>query len=249
MSTMISLEKQKIAGYEIGVRSNPFDFSKRTVILIHGIGVSSAYFVPLTEALAPHYNVFSLDLPGYGKTIKPPHPLNLSELALITAEFIKAHKLNHVILVGHSMGCQIVTNTLKIIPNKIDKLILLGPTVNHNERTILLQGMRLMQDTFYESLKVNAIVFSDYARMGIIRYLKTSKFMVDDHIEDYLKNSAVPTLIIRGTNDHIVPHTWAAFLQSLSKNVVVKEIPKGPHVFQYKYAHEAKELCLKFIEQ
>jgi pimeloyl-ACP methyl ester carboxylesterase len=249
MNTMHTTYKTKIDGLEVAVRSNTFDVTRKTIVLIHGIGVSSAYFLPFAEQLAPEYNVFTLDLPGYGKTAKPSKPLNVGELAEITASFLITRQLTDVILIGHSMGCQIVAEVNRLRPDKVRNLILLSPTVNRKERTVFMQGLRLLQDTFYEAPKVNFIIFSDYIRMGVFRYLKTSKYMVDNHIEKALLNTTSPCLIVRGENDHIVPRSWTEELRRTSPAVLVREIPHAPHAFQYKHAQEAKDICQQFIEK
>jgi len=43
------------------------------VVLVHGLGVSSRYMLPILVLLAPRYRVFAPDLPGFGHSTKPPH--------------------------------------------------------------------------------------------------------------------------------------------------------------------------------
>jgi pimeloyl-ACP methyl ester carboxylesterase len=50
------------------------------VVLVHGIGVASRFMVPIAELLAPYHRVYAPDLPGFGKSGKPAHALNLIEL-------------------------------------------------------------------------------------------------------------------------------------------------------------------------
>ena len=42
------------------------------VVLVHGLVVSSRYMLPVAEQLAPYYRVYAPDLPGFGKSAKPP---------------------------------------------------------------------------------------------------------------------------------------------------------------------------------
>src|SRR5262249_30277802 len=55
--------------------------NRPTVVLVHGLGLSNRYMVPLAQALAPFYRVFAPDLPGFGKSDPPDHVLNVPELA------------------------------------------------------------------------------------------------------------------------------------------------------------------------
>src|SRR4051812_8359907 len=51
------------------------------VVLVHGVGVSGRYMLPTARELAPHHPVFVPDLPGFGRSEKPPHIYNVAELA------------------------------------------------------------------------------------------------------------------------------------------------------------------------
>jgi pimeloyl-ACP methyl ester carboxylesterase len=242
------IEYENIAPYIIGVRRNRYVSQRKTVLLIHGIGVSSAYFVPLANELSENYNVFALDLPGYGKAPKPKQPLTINELSDIVYAFIQTHSLQDVTVVGHSMGCQIIALLHDNRENTVFKKILLSPTVNRKERMVVLQSLRLFQDTFLESPKANITIFSDYLRMGVIRFLKTSRFMVEDLIESSLHDTEIPTLIVRGENDVIVPRDWTKYLQTLSDKISIKEVRSAPHAFHFRYPAETAEICKVYIE-
>ena len=242
----VSLEE--VEGYMVGVRRNGSGPDKKTVVLIHGIGVSGVYFIPLARELAKRYTVIALDLPGYGKAPKPSVPLTIEQLASVTYTYLQKHDIFSPIMIGHSMGCQIIAHLTKETPAYTDKMILLAPTVNCKERSVLKQSLRLVQDTFFEGPAVGAVIFSDYARMGLSRYLKTSRWMVDDHIDETLAGNSIPTLIVRGTNDYIVPHEWAAHLRTVSTYHALAEITDAPHALHYKYAKETAIVCQDFIE-
>jgi pimeloyl-ACP methyl ester carboxylesterase len=244
---MHEIDRQTLGEYEIGIRSNTFDPDKTTIILVHGIGVSSRYYVPLAKLLSANFNVFAINLPGYGGTKKPSKPLNVVELADVTATFVRQRALSNVIVVGHSMGCQVVAQLSATYPQLVKKVILLSPTTNNKERTVFMQGIRLFQDIFLETPKVNFIIFSDYVRMGVLRYLKTSTYMVNHHIEDILANASVPYLIVRGEHDPIARREWVAHLASLSPAISTAEISGAPHAFQYTFAKELEALCLPFL--
>ena len=242
----VSLEE--VEGYMVGVRRNGSGPDKKTVVLIHGIGVSGVYFIPLARELAKRYTVIALDLPGYGKAPKPSEPLTIEQLASVTYTYLQKHDIFNPIMIGHSMGCQIIAHLTKETPAYIDKMILLAPTVNCKERSVLKQSLRLVQDTFFEGPAVGTVIFSDYARMGLSRYLQTSRWMVDDHIDETLAGNSISTLIVRGTNDYIVPHEWAAHLRAVSTYHALAEITDAPHALHYKYAKETAIVCQDFIE-
>jgi pimeloyl-ACP methyl ester carboxylesterase len=49
--------------------------------VVHGLVVSSRYIVPTAERLAPHYQVFVPNLPGFGRSKSPPRVLDVAGLS------------------------------------------------------------------------------------------------------------------------------------------------------------------------
>src|SRR5579859_7429636 len=81
-----------------------------TVVLVHGLSVSSGYMVPTAVQLASSYRVYLPDLPGFGKSAKPSHILTVPELADALAEWMRIRNLPPAILLGNSLGCQIIVH-------------------------------------------------------------------------------------------------------------------------------------------
>jgi pimeloyl-ACP methyl ester carboxylesterase len=243
------MQKKRVAvnGTEIDVRENVHPLY-RPLIMVHGIGVSGTYFLPLAEELSRDYSVFILDLPGYGETPKPPKPLSISELAYVVDEFIELYKLRRPVLIGQSMGCQVVMELTKKKTGKYEEVVLVGPTANTKERNHFIQAWRLLQDTFLEPFKLNLIIFSDYLRMGAGRYLVTSKSMITNRIESNIKKYTGRVLVIRGENDKISPRDWCRHLVNISSRGSSIEIPGAAHVAQYTKPKELGDACRNFLQ-
>jgi len=124
-----SLKFEPACGHIVGVRSTKFNPDRKTVVLVHGIGVSSAYFIPFAEQLKEIYNVIALDLPGYGRSPRPPRPLKLEELTDVLYAYLQDNNLTGSVVIGHSMGCQLVAMLCKKDKLAADRAILLAPTV------------------------------------------------------------------------------------------------------------------------
>ena len=63
------------------ISEGPVPNGNPAVVLVHGLVVSSRYMVPTAELLAAHYRVYAPDLPGFGKSYKPPRVVNVAELS------------------------------------------------------------------------------------------------------------------------------------------------------------------------
>jgi pimeloyl-ACP methyl ester carboxylesterase len=240
-------QRMTIRGYEVDVHMNHASKDKKAIVLVHGIGVSGRYFFPLASELIRNYHVVIIDLPGYGKTSKPKDVLSIAELAMIVTGVSHQLVLHKPIILGHSMGCQIVAHAVKQESKLYSKMILIAPTVNANERTLLMQALRLTQDIFFEPIRAGVIIFTDYMRMGLHRYLVTCRYMLNDRIEETLADCKPPILLVRGQNDVIVPSTWIQELHHLTPSLVC-EIADAPHAVQLKSPEFLADICHDFIE-
>jgi len=243
--TDLSTKRRKtIGGYEIDIRqAGPAN--GEAIMLVHGIGVSSRYFMPLAEELMAQYRVIIIDLPGYGETPDPAKTLSIIELAEVVIEVAKEYA--PVALIGHSMGCQVIAQAAHRHVGICKRMIMIGPTINKAERRRLIQGWRLLQDFFAEPLAAVAPIIGDYMRMGFVRYVETSQSMIDDRIEETLRDCKLPILFVRGKEDVIAPHEWVAYLAQQVASGELREIPGGSHAVHVKKPQELAVTCREFI--
>lgn len=238
----------KVGSYVIHVRKLTSDH-KTSVILIHGLGVSGDYYVQYAKKLAHHYDVYIVDLPGYGKTPKPTRPLDITALSKVVVKYVSKSNIKNIVIVGQSMGCQIVARAITTAPGLFHKAILLAPTVNDAERTLPLQSFRLLQDTFHEPKSAKLIVLKNYVHMGLRRFLITSKYMIDDHIENVINKSEIPVLMVSGEKDKIVPAKWVQHLARITPHAESIEVPGAPHLLQYDKPAVLFKITREFIDR
>lgn len=241
-SQIIKVGEHKVFSYSF-VPAN----AQRTFVLVHGIGVSHRYFKRLAHELARTDAVYALDLPGYGNVYDSNIRLDINELSRVLEDFIVQNNLVTPVLIGHSMGCQIVTKLAVRSPGISKKLILLGPTINRYERWTPLQGLRLFQNALRDPLPITLVIIADYFRFGFWRYRWTARHMMNDAIEGRLPNIQVPTLVIRGQEDPIVRHEWVRHLVELLPQGQLEEVTCAGHVVQYSETKKVAELCRRFV--
>jgi 2-hydroxy-6-oxonona-2,4-dienedioate hydrolase len=223
--------------------------SKYTLLFVHGIGVSSGYWLPLTQELEDEYNLCIPDLPGYGKSSRPEHALRTAELADILHDFIKQLKLTNVILVGNSYGCQIVIDMLyRYHPSEVRKAVLLGPTVYADERSIGTQLLRLAQDAAYEPTWSLFVLAREYIQAGARHSLESLKYAIHDRPEDKLHTIHMPVLVVRGEYDSIVPTEWTQILAEKIPKASVAEIPDCGHIVHFGGTSQTADVIRNFTD-
>ncbi|MFF1632679.1 alpha/beta fold hydrolase [Leifsonia sp. NPDC058248] len=181
-------------------------------LLIHGIGVSSRYFERLAPLLAEHGRVVTIDLPGFGRAPKPPRALTVEDFAEVVSRVIDRLDLGPCVVVGHSMGSQVVTRLAVTHPESVASLALLGPVCDPRDRSATRSGFLLAVDCLGESPRGNLLVLSDYVRCGIRWYLTVLPSMLDYRIEDEVQLVTAPVLVIRGVRDPIARDDWVSLL-------------------------------------
>ena len=218
------------------------------MVLVHGIGVSSRYMVPLARQLAPYYRVFAPDLPGWGRSENPPHVPNVVELADALAAWMQAVGLERAALLGNSFGCQIIAELALRHPERVERTVLQGPTIDPYARSAIRQILRWLLDGTREPPTQPLVLMLDYLNFGPGVVLRTFQYSLQDRIEEQLPHVQVPTLVVRGARDPIVSQRWAeeaAHLLPMGQLVV---IPGGPHTVNYTNPLELARVFRSFLE-
>lgn len=189
-----------------------------TVVLVHGLVVSSRYLVPLAEQLAPSCRVHAPDLPGFGLSEKPERVLDVPALADALGEWLEAADLERPALFGNSLGCQIAADLAARRPELLSRLVLSGPTVDPAARPEPRLAARWLLEVPGQVLMAH-VLLADYRDAGLRRFLGTFRAMVADRIEEKLPRIQAPTLVVRGDRDRVVSQEWA--------EEVTRLLPKG----------------------
>lgn len=202
-------------------------------VLVHGIGVSSRYFIPLAAALTKHGRVYLIDLPGYGSAPNPRQAVSLAEHAAVLAEFLSSEGLENPVLVGHSMGTQVVTRLAVDTPEITDRLVLMGTTMRPTARSVGRASWLLFRDILREPPMANLIVATDYLfRCGIPYYLRQLPNLLEDSIEERLPRLRARTLVLSGHRDLIATADWSARVALLIPRAEARLV-NGAHVIMF----------------
>ncbi len=207
-------------------------------------------------------SVWSLDLPGFGYTDKPKDfGYTLTDYADFVADFMDAAGITKATLVGNSMGGSIAMMTALAHPDRVEKLVLIDSAgypreeggflvfrlmgypvigealMSFNYRWVVKQSM--LSGVYYDNRFVTDDVVDSYYNVYKTKNGKKAPLWVgrrfdwnDDLNEDKIKTIAVPTLIIWGSDDNLIPVAHAdLFARDIagSRVVVLPEAGHMPH--------------------
>ncbi|MBL8535151.1 MAG: alpha/beta hydrolase [Betaproteobacteria bacterium] len=92
------------------------------LVFIHGFTCSSSDWAPQVEALSERYRCIALDLPGHGRSRSPADP-TLRSLANAANDCLDSLRIDEAVLIGHSMGCRMVTEMYAHSPARVRGLV------------------------------------------------------------------------------------------------------------------------------
>jgi 2-hydroxy-6-oxonona-2,4-dienedioate hydrolase len=201
------------------------------VVLVHGVVVSGRYLEPLAVELAHDHPVLVPDLPGFGLSDGPPSRSIAVELladALIDVVVDAGHQ--RAALVGNSFGAQIVVAAAARHPTLVDRVVLLGPTVDSAARTLPRQAVRWLRNAPDEHPASYPLMARDVLDLGAVRAIHALRTMRDDRIEDRLPAVRCPALVVRGDRDRVAPAAWVEQIARLLPDGCVATLAGYAHM-------------------
>lgn len=207
---------------------------KETLVLVHGLASNAGFWRYVIPELSKQYRVIAVDLPGYGKSQKNYYAYNMSFYAEQIKRLADELHIGKFIYVGHSMGGQIgITFALKY-PNALSKLVLASPagfeefqtgegdwlrsvmTVNGVKKTTEEGIRRNLASNFYSwndkwewmveerTRMIKAKEFEPFC-YAVVRSVNG---MLDEPTFDKVDGIKVPTLIVYGKYDGLIPNPY-----------------------------------------
>lgn len=218
------------------------------VVLVHGLGVSSHYMTPTALTLAPYCSVYALDLPGFGKSAHPPHVLDIPQMADAINAWMEAVGLRHAAFIGNSIGCQVIVNLAVRYPERVESVVLTGPTFDRKARASFLSLiMRVLRDGRWEPKSLSPIIVYDYLSAGLIRIAITLHYALHDPIEEKLPLVRAPALVVRGEHDSVVPLRWARRVTYLLPWARLVVIQGASHAVNFSAPGKLVRVALPFL--
>lgn len=114
------------------------------MILVHGLGDDADTWRHLIEPLSEQWRVIAPDLPGYGRSQKPPIKYSLTYFSQVLLELINELGIKQPCWVGNSLGAILSSNIALISPEQVKSLVLIDGAMLQAEK----QSINLMNILF-----------------------------------------------------------------------------------------------------
>lgn len=237
---------------------------KKTFLMIHGLGGNLTHW---SNNYIENEHCITIDLPSYGlspmRNFQAKTDL-LDFYAETILAFIQKKKLKNVVLIGHSMGGQIAIITALKKSKFIKKLVLVSPagfeTFEDNEAKALMSFSKPetfknqneamvrigFKRNFYEMPTSTETLIQDRLMIGKCAnfnpYFQAVsggvKGMLEHPVRKQLNKIVIPTLVVFGENDELIPNKFLHKLLTINQiSDIGKDIPKAKTVLIPKAGH------------
>jgi pimeloyl-ACP methyl ester carboxylesterase len=226
------------------------------VVLIQGLGLSSRFWFDLPARLAADpkcpYRVITLDNRGTGRSDKPRGPYRMRDMADDVASVLDAVGARHAIVVGISMGGMIAQSVALRHPQRVDGLVLLAttPGLPHGKLPRLSALAALLTVPFARSRGSRALarlllpddaidraaeILREWPAAFREHPISAAAFFAQlaaaaTHSTGFLlKRVEVPTVIVTGEHDVLIPPVNSEILARRLRRSVLEVVPGAAH--------------------
>jgi len=100
------------------------------LVFVHGFACTHEDWRHQLRHFQRTHEVVACDLRGHGQTPGRPHEWSIEHYGGDVAALVNNLDLTRVVLVGHSMGCRVVLEAARLIPDKVAGIVLVDGSLN-----------------------------------------------------------------------------------------------------------------------
>jgi pimeloyl-ACP methyl ester carboxylesterase len=239
------------------------------VVLLHGMGGSTANWPATVPALAAKYRVIVPDQIGFGKSDKPLISYRIGTYVDFLDALLRELKVEKATLVGNSMGGWISAAFALAHPAKTESIVLvdaagfaLGPnddpkvlhTLNPSTREGVRQLLPLILYNYKPFLTDAGLDFFVTQRLAAgdgytINALIESVKRGEDMLDGRLGNIKTPALIVWGKQDGLTPLAWGERFKKEIPGAEMIVFDQCGHAPPLEKAADFNAALLKFLEK
>jgi pimeloyl-ACP methyl ester carboxylesterase len=246
------------------------------LVLISGLGYPQWQWHKMVPFLAEHFQVITFDNRGVGETDKPAGPYSAQLLASDTVALLDELGIQKAAIFGHSMGGYIAQSMALDFSDRVECLILASTNFGGPHHVpVTPEAWAVLSDTtsdpltrFTNGLKVSTApgwadshpeIIKEWVAWRIANPLDMAGYQsqmaiglalipAEAAFENRLSSIKIPTLILFGDSDMVVPPANAQLLAGKIDNASVVILPNAGHFFPIEVPEAASQAVIDFMK-
>ena len=198
------------------------------------------------QTLAENFTVVVPDMPGWGGSERPLWARSVRDIAILISQFANQVCADSFTLVGAGMGGYVAAEIACANSNSIKRLVLIGPAgqqpnVGEIKDQMMLSHRQYIEESFLN--KENYVQHFGEEPAGDVRELwdhsreMTARvtwkpYMFNRRLGELLKNVGIPTHLIWGTGDTVIPVSVSEQFSASLKNSKTHVIEAAGHLVE-----------------
>jgi pimeloyl-ACP methyl ester carboxylesterase len=239
-----------------------------TIVFIHGFCESLTMWEHWVLVLARTHTVYTLDLPGFGKSPLSNPSINLEMVAVILQEWMEIQEITDPILIGHSLGGYVTLALTELMGTDIQAIALLHSTAladslekkhtrDKTHQFIQKFGVEKFIESFVPPLfseenrqRLQSVILQlinvgkQSSKTGVLAYIQAMRDR-KDRMEIY-QNYPNPKLMIAGVYDQAV--TLDNSRQHQPFSTTYHELTGVGHMGMFEASDECLGIITDFLE-
>ncbi|HLI22151.1 MAG TPA: alpha/beta hydrolase [Stellaceae bacterium] len=213
------------------------------MLVLHGAG-GSPRFLPAMQKLAERFEVFIPQAPGFGGTAAPPWLETIADVANFYLDFLEKFDLRRVHLVGLSLGGWTAAELAVRDASRLASLTLMdapgivAPGIEPRDLTSL-DETQAIRDTYFDAKMAEDALARAFApdneavrraNRSLVKKLAGLQRYHDPLLQRWLHRIRIPTLIIWGENDRMLPLAYGETWRQAIPNARLVAVPRCGHL-------------------
>jgi len=221
--------------------------------LVHLHGAGGLRLTPGHDLLSRQFRVIAIEMPGFGASAENDRTRDMSGLAATMAKAVEALDLGQFNLMGTSFGGKAALWLALQQPERVQALVLEAPAAIRPEGSAPPSGSpeEMARRLYAHPERVAPLPPPDPAVLA-----KTTRLVArlrgpdrDADLETRLPGLAIPTLVLFGTLDRVIPPSMGHFYKELMPNCHLVFVYDAGHAISTDRPEAFTEVVADFIER
>lgn len=232
------------------------------VVFLHGAGGVSAW-APFMDRLSDRFDLIVPDHPGFGRSDTPDWLDDVQDLAFFYLDFLEAMDLTGVHLVGSAIGGWIAADLAVRNTGRLKSLTLVAAAGIHVKGApkgdpFMWSEEEHIRNLFHDPKLAEARLAAprseedhDIALKNEFTFARVAwePRLYSRHLRKWLHRVKLPTLIVWGENDRLLPPVYAGEFQALIPGSKVEIFPACGHLPHVEQADRFVTTFTRFAEE